>query len=115
MCDIIEDEISKIAEKGLTASNIETAYKLVDMYKDLKQAESCDGGYSNDYDRDNSYGRHYVRGHYSRDYDDGMSHKVRDLDEYLDEYIGNLEKMYNGATQDEKDTIRRYIAKIRNM
>lgn len=39
LCKIIEQELEKIAEKGLTTSNLETAYKLVDMYKDLKNTE----------------------------------------------------------------------------
>ena len=39
LCKIIEQELDKIAEKGLTTSNLETAYKLIDMYKDLKNTE----------------------------------------------------------------------------
>ena len=39
LCELIETELSKIAEKGLTTSNLETAYKLVDMYKDIKNTE----------------------------------------------------------------------------
>ena len=39
LCKIIEQELGKIAEKGLTTSNLETAYKLVDMYKDIKNTE----------------------------------------------------------------------------
>ena len=39
LCELIESELSKIAEKGLTTSNLETAYKLVDMYKDIKNTE----------------------------------------------------------------------------
>ena len=39
LCELIESELSKIAEKGLTTSNLETAYKLVDMYKDLNNTE----------------------------------------------------------------------------
>lgn len=39
LCELIEQELGKIAEKGLTTSNLETAYKLVDMYKDLKNTE----------------------------------------------------------------------------
>lgn len=39
LCELIENELHKIAEKGLTTSNLETAYKLVDMYKDLKNTE----------------------------------------------------------------------------
>lgn len=39
LCKLIEEELGKIAEKGLTTSNLETAYKLVGMYKDLKNTE----------------------------------------------------------------------------
>ena len=39
LCELIESELHKIAEKGLTTSNLETAYKLVDMYKDLKNTD----------------------------------------------------------------------------
>lgn len=39
LCKVIEQELDKIAEKGLTTSNLETAYKLIDMYKDLKNTE----------------------------------------------------------------------------
>jgi hypothetical protein len=89
MCDAIEKEINKIADKGLTSSNLETAYKLIDMYKDLKTIEAMEeAGYSEDYDDSISYrgrgrsyrgynsmdgdsyrgrGEHYVRGHYSRE------------------------------------------------
>ena len=90
LCKIIEQELGKIAEKGLTTSNLETAYKLVDMYKDIKNTEywetkgeyydtvlmEMQGGYSErDYSMmDDDYsmrGRKRDRmGRYSRD--DGM-------------------------------------------
>lgn len=44
MCEVVTDELMKIADKGLTTSNIEVAYKLVDMYKDLKTVEAMEGG-----------------------------------------------------------------------
>ena len=91
LCELIESELSKIAEKGLTTSNLETAYKLVDMYKDIKNTEywetkgeyydyvlmEMQGGYSegNYSMMDDDYamrGRKRDRmGRYSRD--DGMS------------------------------------------
>ena len=57
LCSVIEEELQKIAEKGLNTGNLETAYKLIDMYKDLKNTEywemkgeyymgMMDGGYS---------------------------------------------------------------------
>lgn len=81
LCSIIEEELGKIAEKGLTTSNLETAYKLIDMYKDLKNTEYWDvkgeyymsemGGYSAARRRDS-------RGRYSRD--DGSMDRDYDRD-----------------------------------
>lgn len=76
MLDVICDEIEKIAEKGLTTSNLETAYKLIDMYKDLKTVEGMEGyeGYSG-YDGEYS-GRGRRRdsmGRYTSSYNDGYS------------------------------------------
>lgn len=97
LCEVIEAELSKIAEKGLTTSNLETAYKLIDMYKDLKNTdywetkgeyymtvlEEMQGGYSegNHHMMEDSYsmrGRKRDRmGRYSRDnrmnYEGGQS------------------------------------------
>ncbi len=42
LTDRICEELDKIAEKGLNTGNLETAYKLVDMYKDLKNTEYWD-------------------------------------------------------------------------
>ena len=36
LCARIEDELSKIADNGLTTGNLEMTYKLIDMYKDIK-------------------------------------------------------------------------------
>lgn len=47
MMNVICDELDKIAEKGLTTGNLETAYKLIDMYKDLVTVDAMEqGGYS---------------------------------------------------------------------
>ncbi len=93
MCDVVTEEIMKIADKGLTTGNLETAYKLIDMLKDLKTVEAMEGGggYSQRYDYDNSYGGYamardmrperYVKGRYSRDDRSGadMASKLNDM------------------------------------
>lgn len=69
-CEMVKGELDKIAEKGLTTANLDTAYKLADIYKDMKNVEywdikgeyyesQMDGGYSqNDgYGRDGDYSR----------------------------------------------------------
>ena len=94
LCRIIEEELGKIAEKGLNTSNLETAYKLIDMYKDIKNTEYWDtkceyyetvldemrgGGSSYAMEHDYS-GRHRdSRGRYSRNdgYDRGSSYARR--------------------------------------
>lgn len=38
LCKHIDNELHKIEEKGLNQGNLETAYKLVDMYKDMAKA-----------------------------------------------------------------------------
>lgn len=149
MCDAIEKEINKIAEKGLTSSNLDTAYKLIDMYKDLKTVEAMDeAGYSEAYDEDsyrgrnmrsyngNSYarrGEHYVRGHYSRESADPreryMSMKesyrysrsgndkqsmIDSLDDYMNDMSRKLQSMMDDAdTNEERETIQKYMNKIR--
>lgn len=92
-CELIEMELGKIADKGLTTSNLDTAYKLVDMYKDLKNTDywetkgeyydtvlmEMQGGYSHNDERmmDDGYsmrGRKRDRmGRYSRN--DEMMHE----------------------------------------
>lgn len=42
LCKVVGEELDKIAEKGLTQGNIDVAYKLVDMYKDIKNTEYWD-------------------------------------------------------------------------
>ena len=63
LCARIEDELSKIADSGLTTGNLEMTYKLIDMYKDIKNTQYWDkkveyyntvldemrGGYNDDY------------------------------------------------------------------
>ena len=34
----VKKELDSIGEKGLTASNLDTTYKLIDIYKDIKEA-----------------------------------------------------------------------------
>lgn len=94
-CEMIEMELGKIADKGLTTSNLDAAYKLVDMYKDLKNTDywetkgeyydtvlmEMQGGYSHTDGRmmNDDYsmrGRKRDRmGRYSRN--DGMMHEDR--------------------------------------
>ena len=86
-----EKELKAIEEKGLTSSNLDNAYKLVEIMKGVdKIGMMQDGGYSQegysrdmeDYSREGGYGggnsreRGYSRGGgYSNDYDNGNSYR----------------------------------------
>lgn len=133
---VIVDEMDKIAEKGLNTGNLETAFKLIDMYKDLVNTQywdaKCDyymtvidemrnGGSSYAMEHDYS-GRHRdSRGRYSRNdgYDRGSSyarrgeHYVRghysraDGGDHYDEYMDNKHSYRNG--EKSEDCKRRMI------
>lgn len=168
----IQDELENISQKGLNTANLETAFKLVDMLKDLENIkyweckedyyntvldEMENGGYSqkvwddnqrrysgmdgNGYDLANSYrgtrGKHYVRGHYSRNggpdtYRTYMETKnsyraggkdmdckkrmLEALENHMDSLTEELSEMSRDADcREERETIRKYIDKIRDM
>ena len=35
----VEKELENIADKGLSSSNLDTTFKLIDIYKDIKEAD----------------------------------------------------------------------------
>lgn len=70
----VEKELDNIGDKGLTSSNLDTTFKLIDIYKDIKESEYYDcktrEGDSYDARRRGSDGR-YMSG---RDYWDERYH-----------------------------------------
>lgn len=115
LCRIVEDELHKMAEKGLNTSNIDAAYKLADIYKDIKNTEYWDikseyymavldemqGGYSQN---DGYSGRRRdSRGRYSRESgrgSDGASYARRGGYSRRDSYRGNGYSMNDGMNYD---------------
>lgn len=121
MLNVICEEIDKIADKGLTTSNLDTAYKLIDMYKDLKTVGAMEeAGYSENYeDNPMSYrgysrgnmseGRqHYVRGHYSRD--NGMSDRS-----YADQQYSQAKMAYRNSRAGKQDVMESLNQKMREL
>lgn len=138
LCNLICDELDKIADKGLTTGNLETAYKLIDMYKDLKNTEYWDqkgeyytvvldemkGGYSEARKRD-SMGR-YSRadGHMMSDYDRDSSYRGRRSGEHYvrghysrsdgtdtyDDYMNEKQSYRNGGKSE--DCKRRMVSAL---
>ena len=97
------DEYNRDAKNGLNERTLDTVHKLTDTIKNIDKIMMLeDGDYSRtgeweadmrgsygrteNYSRGNSYanrGRHYVRGHYSRD--GAMDKMKRQLQEMLDD------------------------------
>lgn len=126
LCARIEDELSKIADNGLTTGNLEMTYKLIDMYKDIKNTQYWDkkveyyntvldemrGGYNDDYsERGRKRGG---MGRYSRsdgrmmypDYDRGSS--------YGDESRNYGTGRENYSRSDGRDTYSDYMTQKQN-
>ena len=126
LCARIEDELSKIADSGLTTGNLEMTYKLIDMYKDIKNTQYWDkkaeyynavldemrSGHNDDYsERERKRGG---MGRYSRsdgrmmypDYDRGTSYG----DESRDYGTGRG----NYSRSDGRDTYSDYMTQKQN-
>lgn len=120
MCEVVEMEIGKIADNGLTQGNLETAYKLIDMYKDIKNTKYWDakeeyymavldemhgGGSSYAMDPEMGYsGRHRdSRGRYARN--DGRGYNGGNS--YNDGYSMRRSRGYSGAA--DGDDYDRYM------
>ena len=127
LCDLLSDSIKdgKIAIGDVEIiknmlSGIEKTYKI-EMFEE-------DGSYSQAADMDSpssgsSYanrGKHYVRGHYSRDGSysrdgrggysrDGRMYSRTDAKEYM---MGQIEDMMDGANDREKDILRRAMQQL---
>ena len=67
----VRKELDAIGDKGLTSSNLETTYKLIDIYKDIKEACYYEDQIGKSLDRDDRYrGDTYRDGRRSdRDYE----------------------------------------------
>ena len=108
MLEVVCEEIDKIAEKGLTTGNLDTAYKLIDMYKDLKTVEGMDDYYD---DERYSQARGRMRakrdsmGRYSRRYEDGNSYNDDGAD-YSERIYMDSKRMYrNDHSMASKQTM----------
>lgn len=125
------EEISRKPEMG--AGDLEVIHKLTDTIKNIdKICMLEEGGYSEDgqFYGGGSYGRgsyanrgqHYVRGHYSRD--DGMDRggysSRRDSrgrysrDDGRSEMMEHLEMAMDSATDQDRETIKRFMRQLEN-
>lgn len=125
-------ELDELAEKReMGAGDLEVVHKITDTIKNIDKICMLeeDGGYSEavdgmDYGRGSSYanrGRHYVRGHYSRDGAmDGYSSRRRDSrgrysrDDGRSEMMEHLEMALDSASDQDRETIKRFMRQLEN-
>ena len=139
LCSNIERELTDITDKGLSSSNLDNAYKLMTMYKDIKKVESgmydkggsySDGAYASRHrDSLGRYTHNAYRGGLDDKYNsyldsksayrannsfDAKSDVVHKLEEYMDSFANEMEDMLRDSdTPEERQTIQRYLNKIR--
>lgn len=128
LCEELE-EFARKQEMG--AGDLEVIHKLTDTIKNIDKICMLeeDGGYSEavdggDYGRGSSYanrGKHYVRGHYSRDGGmNGYSTRRRDSrgrysrEDGRSEMMEHLEMAMDSATEQDRDTIKRFMRQLEN-
>lgn len=103
LLDRVEKELENIADKGLSSSNLDTTFKLIDIYKDIKESNYYDeqsGSYDGGRMRD-SRGRYMSDRDYHHDYDD----KWRDGDNRYGTYPMNIRiNRYFDRIKDGMDT-----------
>jgi len=124
-------ELEELAEKrDMGAGDLEVVHKITDTIKNIDKicmledgdgySEAVDGG---DYGRGSSYanrGKHYVRGHYSRDGGmGGYSSRRNRLGRYSrddgrSEMMEHLEMALDSASDQDKETIKRFMRQLEN-
>lgn len=108
MLEVVCEEIDKIAEKGLTTGNLDTAYKLIDMYKDLKTVEGMDDYYDDDrysQARGRMRAKRDSMGRYSRRYEDGNSYNDDGADYSERRYMDSKRMYRNDHSMASKQTM----------
>lgn len=102
-----EKELKAIEEKGLTSSNLDNAYKLVEIMKGVDKIEMMQDGDQYSRDRYSRDGEDYSRdGGYSRDnYDNGNSYR-RGRNQRTGEYMHRPNYSRLSGDEDDMDRYR---------
>lgn len=112
LLDKVKKELDKIGDKGLTSSNLETTYKLIDIYKDIKEAayyskmceeESYDASrkrYSGDL-----WDRHGNEEHYYP-WDDRLERYFGRIKDGIDDYSEGRVRYQDGKTSDRDQMLK---------
>lgn len=129
--DKLCEELEEFARKpDMGAGDLEVIHKLTDTIKNIDKICMLEeeGGYSEavdngDYGRGSSnanLGKHYVRGHYSRDggmdgYRSKRNRRGRySRDDGRSEMLEHLEMALDSASDQDRDTIKRFMRQLEN-
>jgi len=113
------ESINKILDEGLNTQNVELMYKLVDMYKDIKEVKSMNygeygrrAGYDS-YGRENygNYNMEYGRGRYGRQGYDMKYRGDENIDRMYNEYGRYIENRNRYGNGEETDKSFHYMVK----
>lgn len=111
------ESINKIVKEGLNTNNIDHLYKLVDIYKDVKEVESMNyGNYGarrpgyDSYGRD-EYGRYDGYGNYGARGRDMRYRGDEELDRMSGEYGRYMESRSRYGASEETDRSFHYMVK----
>ena len=132
--DKLHDELDEISRKPeLGAGDLEIIHKLTDTIKNIDKicmledgegySEAVDGS---DYGRGSSYanrGKHYVRGHYSRDggmdrsgYSSRRDSRGRySRDDGRSEMMEHIEMAIDSADKRDREKIKRFMRELENV
>lgn len=136
----VKKELETIGDKGLTSSNLDTAYKLIDIYKDIKEAEYYDNcsnsSYGTVYRGGDRYNESYPISERDERYINRIKEGVHNYNEGRNRYRdgGSKERMIDGVdmamgalvnfveymmdnveTAQEKEVVRKHIDKLKKL
>ena len=123
LCEMFD----QYAQKGrMSSSDVEMIWRITDTIKNIDKIEMLEqGGYSGDDSFDGYSGRHYVRGHYSRDsysgregyaaYDGGSSNSSygSSYSRSKESMKEQLERMMHEAEPREREAIKKCLEQMR--
>lgn len=128
----LHEELEELSRKPMNSDNLEMIHKLTDTIKNIMKICMMDEeGYSDDGYSSANRGKHYVRGHYSRDdrpdrmdgmdgYSDARQGGRRDSrgrysrDDGRSAMMEHLEMAMDSATEQDRETIKRFMRQLEN-
>ena len=93
----VKKELYAIADKGITSSNLESTYKLIDIYKDIKEAEYYDkmSGNMNNVDKYN-----YLDDDWNTYPDDRTKRYMKKIKDGIENYSNGRHRYKDGGSNE---------------